>query len=163
MYSLLIWQKKQHWDRADVLHIEESSAGYFEEFPSSEQYQIPKDSRIDYNSSYDPDQPQYFSYFFDEITQEFCCNACSFKSKYRQNTTRHLLTHSGDRPFKCKFCNYSCSQNSNLKIHLRTHTGERPFKCNLCCYSSAHVSTLRSHFRAHHRGQEEKERPNNQS
>ena len=38
--------------------------------------------------------------------------------------TKHILTHSTEKPFKWDQCNYLCTVSSNLKVHKHTHTGE---------------------------------------
>lgn len=39
---------------------------------------------------------------------------------------------SPDRLHRCHLCNEAFRRPSHLKIHLLSHSGERPFKCNLC-------------------------------
>ena len=80
----------------------------------------PSNSRTHY-SSFNPES-RTFDYFFDEITTEFCCNNCSFKSKIKSNTIRHIRTHSGFKPYKCEICYSAFAKTGYLKSHMLIHT-----------------------------------------
>ena len=148
MYYLLIWQKIGPWKHAEEEN-DELNQDYLEEFSTFGQDFLPI-SEINY-SSYEQDASRLFDCFFNELTMEYCCNLCSFKSKYRHNTIRHLHSHTGSRPYKCAFCPSSFAQNSNLKIHLRSHTGEKPFRCTFCNLAFTRNASLKDHFRRVHR------------
>lgn len=46
------------------------------------------------------------------------CQYCNYKTNYSTNLKKHILTHTGERPFACALCNYRSSQKTNLKTHL---------------------------------------------
>ena len=46
-----------------------------------------------------------------------CGKVFSSRNK-RQDLQRHLLSHSGERPFACPYCSYRASLKGNLKKHI---------------------------------------------
>ncbi len=53
-------------------------------------------------------------------------HACSVLS-YRD---KHMMIHTGSRPFVCMVCNKSFTMSNNLKRHQLQHTGEKPYHCD---------------------------------
>lgn len=55
------------------------------------------------------------------------CNQCGKAFVTPSKLQRHVLSHSGIRPFHCRLCGRHFSQAANLKTHIRnTHTDEDP-------------------------------------
>ena len=42
-----------------------------------------------------------------------------FKTNY--NAKRHIMIHTGEKPFHCQYCNYSAVQRSDVRSHMRTN------------------------------------------
>ena len=45
--------------------------------------------------------------------------SCSKVFKTSSRVRRHLLIHTGDKPYVCNLCGYQCNQSTHLKIHLQ--------------------------------------------
>ncbi|XP_070829060.1 sal-like protein 1 [Chaetodon trifascialis] len=50
---------------------------------------------------------------------------------------------------KCRFCTQVFGSNSALQIHLLSHTGDRPYKCNICGNRFSTRGNLKVHFQRH--------------
>ncbi|KAK0065921.1 zinc finger protein 1, partial [Biomphalaria pfeifferi] len=83
-------------------------------------------------------------------TKQNLCQICLKQLSTPFHLGRHLLTHTGEKPFKCHTCQKGFSNPHNLKCHQMTHTGEKPFICEICLKGFATSSQLRKHqFRKH--------------
>lgn len=60
------------------------------------------------------------------------CGMCGKKFVCVTTMKRHLVTHTGEKPFSCKVCGKMYTQKGNLRVHERTHRNDRPFECNIC-------------------------------
>lgn len=83
------------------------------------------------------------------------CPMCDFRARYPSSLTRHMTTHSGDKPYSCSYCDYSATQKEHLERHMRRHTGERPYACPYCPYTSIQRISLQGHMRNHSQHQEQ--------
>ncbi|KAM8842603.1 uncharacterized protein ACB058_014202 isoform 4-T4 [Synchiropus picturatus] len=53
------------------------------------------------------------------------CHICGKVLHNNHCLRRHLLVHTGERPFKCYICARGFNQKGNLKTHMKVHKGER--------------------------------------
>lgn len=60
------------------------------------------------------------------------CGVCGRGFVCVTTMKRHLVTHTGEKPFSCKVCGKQYTQKGNLRVHERTHRNDRPFECNIC-------------------------------
>ncbi|KAG1685956.1 Transcriptional repressor CTCF [Nymphon striatum] len=106
------------------------------------------------------------------------CNYCNYTSPKRYLLSRHMKSHSEERPHKCSVCERGFKTLSSLQNHVNTHTGtrphqckecpsafttsgelvrhvrykhthEKPHKCTECDYASVELSKLKRHMRCH--------------
>lgn len=72
---------------------------------------------------------------------------CYFSSRALR---KHMMTHTGERPYPCTVCTKAFANNYNLRVHLRIHTGEKPFFCEKCGEAFGYNSLLKAHKEKYH-------------
>ena len=78
------------------------------------------------------------------------CDECGKRFTVQCNLKQHILSiHVKQKPFKCAHCDLSFIRKDKLREHERVHTGERPFGCSYCQLRFARRSTMNKHLRTH--------------
>uniref|UniRef100_A0A1I8PAV7 C2H2-type domain-containing protein n=1 Tax=Stomoxys calcitrans TaxID=35570 RepID=A0A1I8PAV7_STOCA len=62
----------------------------------------------------------------------FECFLCGKKVQSSYNLRRHMMIHTGERPFACDLCDRRFREFSDLKKHRRRHAAEPNFICMVC-------------------------------
>ncbi|XP_061778820.2 uncharacterized protein [Nerophis lumbriciformis] len=101
---------------------------------SSENY--PLQTRKAENTSYDT-EPDYDEHLQDTSMEDpkpnqlrprakkvVDCPTCGRVFPHNTALKRHLVIHTGSRPFKCFICGRGFTQSGNLKTHMKVHKGE---------------------------------------
>ena len=77
------------------------------------------------------------------------CEHCGKRFRDKSILTKHIRTHTGERPFECEHCGKRFAEKGTLRDHIRTHTGERPFGCEHCGKRFTLKHHLTRHIRTH--------------
>jgi len=97
--------------------------------------------------------PSSLQYHRDSVHKmvEYKCTAkdCDKTFKVRNLLTRHLKTHSADRPFKCNVCDKGFKRLSNLTAHVLSHEKTEKSFCDVCGQSFKYVNSLKLHMKLH--------------
>merc|ERR1712168_680355 len=65
--------------------------------------------------------------------ETYICEFCSKTFHSKWNLKKHLLVHTGDKPFKGELCDAKYTQKPNLVRHIaKAHEGEVFLKCYHC-------------------------------
>ncbi|XP_018568381.1 zinc finger protein 26-like [Anoplophora glabripennis] len=79
----------------------------------------------------------------------FKCELCDSAFKERYNLSVHIKTHTGDRQIQCPECNKTFIVPSAMKAHMRTHSKEKPYVCDVCGRGFSHSANLKPHVATH--------------
>ncbi|XP_072320029.1 uncharacterized protein [Eucyclogobius newberryi] len=82
-------------------------------------------------------------------TEAHKCSECGKTFTDKLYLKRHMVRHTGRRPFQCSVCKKRFTQNAHLRKHMRCHTGEKPFNCPVCDAPFSLKQNLHRHMTSH--------------
>ena len=92
-----------------------------------------------------------------QVTKDHMCNYCNYKTSKRYLLSRHMISHSEDRPHKCLVCERGFKTLASLQNHVKTHTDTNPHRCKFCDSTFTTSLDLVLHVRYHHKQEQEQE------
>ncbi|VDN84055.1 unnamed protein product [Brugia pahangi] len=79
----------------------------------------------------------------------YSCPVCKRNFTQFGHNQKHMMTHTGEKPYSCSICKKNFSRSDSMKTHMMTHTGEKPYSCSICGKSYKQKCTLQSHMVTH--------------
>ncbi|KAL8568913.1 hypothetical protein ACOMHN_017085 [Nucella lapillus] len=77
------------------------------------------------------------------------CEECGRGFALTGDLKKHVLIHTGVKPFVCDFCDKAFTQSGNLTIHRMIHLGDKPYVCNVCSKAFIQACNLKKHKLVH--------------
>ncbi|KFM61537.1 Testis-specific zinc finger protein topi, partial [Stegodyphus mimosarum] len=89
---------------------------------------------------------------FSGVARGLECLTCQTSFTSRSILSKHMRQiHNGHVSYQCEECSYSSYKLDYLKRHIIIHTGERPYLCGLCKKGFGNKSNYNRHIRCHAR------------
>ena len=81
-------------------------------------------------------------------TYRYTCDICNRPYRRRRSLKHHVLTHTGQTPYKCSYCGKQFTLRSYLTSHMKTHEREK-LTCAFCEKRFRSISDLQVHLPVH--------------
>lgn len=82
--------------------------------------------------------------------QKFKCSFCDFETLFKEPLIKHIMKHTGMKPFACEKCDFKCSRKDYLKRHMDLHDSDVAiYKCTECELQFVTKNLLKQHLLTH--------------
>ncbi|KAJ9576791.1 hypothetical protein L9F63_006632, partial [Diploptera punctata] len=78
------------------------------------------------------------------------CEVCGKMFHLASKLKRHMVQHTGEKPFECETCGMRFGHKQTLINHLICHSELRPFKCKFCGKAFKRERNMRGHEEKNH-------------
>ncbi|XP_059230335.1 telomere zinc finger-associated protein isoform X3 [Mustela nigripes] len=86
--------------------------------------------------------------------QVFTCSVCQETFRRRMELRVHMVSHTGEMPYKCSSCSQQFMQKKDLQSHLiKLHGAPKPHACPTCAKCFLSRTELQLHEAFKHRGE----------
>ncbi|XP_066921262.1 uncharacterized protein [Clytia hemisphaerica] len=84
-----------------------------------------------------------------DSNSKFHCDICLKTFVSKRNVQRHMLSHTGEKPWMCEYCFKRFRQKPHLEQHVNIHKGIKNAICTICGKAFNHRSNLVTHMATH--------------
>ncbi|GFY46819.1 zinc finger protein 236 [Trichonephila inaurata madagascariensis] len=85
-----------------------------------------------------------------KMRKNYTCLECNKNFKKSSYLNQHILTHTGEKPFRCELCGEMFTQAKSLAQHRNEkHLKEKMFECNICTATFTAKRGLARHMNIH--------------
>lgn len=85
----------------------------------------------------------------EDSSNKYQCDVCPKSFASKRNVARHMLTHTGEKPWMCQYCFKRFRQKAHLDQHVNIHKGLKNFTCEECGKNFSHRANLKAHRAVH--------------
>lgn len=80
------------------------------------------------------------------VRNNYTCPICQYgKAKGKKVFEAHVMTHTGERPFKCDYCDKRFNKVGIMDTHRWTHPEAEPFSCPCGTFSTRSRREMNTH------------------
>lgn len=79
----------------------------------------------------------------------FKCTVCGKIVGSQGNLKKHMVLHTGEKPYQCQICSKSFSIKGNRDKHMVIHTEQKPHECHICNKKFSLKGNLQQHILTH--------------